>query len=377
MKLIIAAEIFPPDIGGPATYSKKLAGELVKKDWKVKVICYSTNIENDGNSFPVTRILRGQSTLNRYTQYFWNLFKLAKDCDVIYAQGPISSGLPAIIVGFLLSKKVIVKVVGDYAWEQARNSGSTEIGIDEFQKQNLTGKIGILKRIEKFVCQKAYKVIVPSQYLKKIVLGWGVDEKQIEVVYNSVGVSNYTISSEAVKKELILSVGRLVSWKGFEVLIEAVKDLFEVNKDFELKILGSGPDKDKLIKKCENLGISRVPCIKSVPHLDVVDYMSQAGMFVLNTSYEGLSHTILEAFAAGVPVITTNIGGNPELIKDGENGLLVEYNNKEQLKEAILKLYNNPDLRQKFITNSKEVLKKFSFEEMISKTTKVLEQAKK
>ena len=372
MKLVIAAEIFPPDIGGPATYSKVLAEQLSQQGWQVKLICYSIKIENDKYPFTVTRILRGQSTLSRYWQYFWHLLKLAdRDCDLIYAMGPLSSGLPAIIVGFLLSKKVVVKVTGDYAWEQARNLGSTEIGIDEFQKQNLSGKIGWLKKIEKFVCQKAAKVIVPSQYLKKIVSGWEVKENKIEVIYNAFEPKLTDLPKD---KDLIISIGRLVPWKGFDTLINLMLELLEKNPNFRLEIYGSGPQKETLEKSITNLNLKNKTIIKDISHDELMLKLTNAEIFVLNTGYEGLSHTILEAMAAGTPVITTNIGGNPELIKDGENGLLVEYNNKEQLKQAILKLHGSSELRQKFVENSKEVLKKFTLAEMINKTAAVLQK---
>jgi len=372
-KLVIAAEIFPPDIGGPATYSQTIAEELFRQGWKVKLICYSDKIENDPYSFPVVRVLRS-NPLKHYFNYFWHLTRLAKDSDVIYAQGPVSSGLSAVIAGFFLSKKVIVKVVGDYAWEQARNSNQTEIGIDEFQKQDLTGKIGWLRKIEKWVCQKSAKVIVPSQYLRDVVKGWGVDEKKIEVIYNAFEKINIERKKE-VDNNLIVSVGRLVPWKGFDTLIELMPELLKENPNFRLKIFGSGHEEENLKSLIIKYNLKDKVSIEHLNHNDLLKELSDAGIFVLNSGYEGLSHSILEAMGAGVPVIASRVGGNPELINDAETGLLFKYNDKEQLKEAILELYQDPSLRQKFEENPKTVLQRFTFEEMINKTIKVLETA--
>jgi len=101
-------------------------------------------------------------------------------------------------------------------------------------------------------------------------------------------------------------------------------------------------------------------------------YFSLAKAFVLNTSYEGLSHIILEAMQNSVPVITTNVGGNPELITNDLNGLLVEYNNKNELKGAILKVLNDIALQNKFIENSHKELEKFSKEKMLNSLSGVL-----
>ncbi len=379
MKITIAAEIFPPDIGGPATYSEKLARELVRLGHQVSVICYSTKAEAGNYPHKLIRIERGQNTFFRYGRYLVELFRLAWSADVVYTQGPVSSGLPALIVAKIINVKFVVKVVGDYAWEQAMNLGYTEKLIDEFQKESRsggTGKIHWLKKIESWVCKNADRVIVPSAYLKKIVLGWGVPEGNIEVIFNAVD-ADLEFDSEASEsnsdsKNTILSIGRLVPWKGFELLIDLMSELLAINPNFKLVILGSGPLQKVLQAKVEKLGIADKVEIKKVDAKTRDVYLKTAKMFVLNTGYEGLSHTILEAMQAGTPVITTNVGGNPEVVEHEKTGLLVEYNNKEQLKAAILKLYEDKELREKLAENAKKELEKFSFEKMINKTLLVL-----
>lgn len=382
MNLLIAGEIFEPDIGGPATYSKKIATELSGQGWDVKLVCYSNQQQADNYSFKVFRILRSPLKPLHYYKYFKQLKKLAVDADLIYAMGPVSSGKPALKVKQQTGKKLIVKVVGDYAWEQARGSEVTDLGINEFQNKKFGGKIGYLQKIQRQVCQGADRVIVPSQYLKKIVVGWGVDISKISVVYNSATLlhvphqENYSDLSDAVSaksEDLIISIARLVSWKGFSLLIEIMSELVQQNSRFKLLILGDGPEKDYLESKIKGLNLVDNIRIELVDHQTRDKYFARAKMFVLNTGYEGLSHTVLESFAAGVPVITTNVGGNPELIQDGHNGILVEYNNKQQIKDAILKLNDDEGLRQKFVSSSKEILNHFTSEKMITNTITVLE----
>lgn len=371
MKIIIAAEIFSPEIGGPATYSKQLAEQLSQQGWQVKIICYSDKQHSDSYPFEVFRITRSKFKPWHYYKYFKTLKKISADCDIVYAQGPVGSGQPALKVKQQTDKKLVVKVVGDYAWEQARNKGQIKLSIEEFQKQKFSGKIGLLQKIERQVCQAADKIVVPSEYLKKIVSGWGVDESKIEVIYNSFGLK-HLIDKKNVDPNSIISVGRLVDWKGFDTLIELMPDLIKKNEKFKLTIFGDGPEREKLNQLVGKLGLENHVFIAGrIDHQELLSKL-HAGVFVLNTGYEGLSHIILEAMAAGTPVITTKVGGNPEIITDGQNGILVEYNNKDQLKDAILKLHNDDNLRQKFINNSKEVLKKFTFEAMITKTIKVL-----
>lgn len=97
-------------------------------------------------------------------------------------------------------------------------------------------------------------------------------------------------------------------------------------------------------------------------------YLKAFDIFVLPSVKEGLPYTILETMAAGVPIIAANVGGIPEMIKDGENGFLVKPNDYETLAEKILQILEDQKLAQKFINASLEKIKEFSLEKMVSKT---------
>lgn len=355
MRVIIASGIYPPDIGGPATYSQTIAREFGKRGIKIAVVCYSDFVEADKRSsergstqkFEVVRILRKCSKPIRYWLYFWNLLKLAKDADVIYAQGPLAAGLPTMWVSKILRKKFVVKIVGDYAWEQGVNQFGVKDLIEEFQKKKYNSKVERIRKIQKKVVRSTDKVIVPSEFLKKIVKGWGINEKKIEVIYNSFSKPE-KIKSVKLDGEVIISAGRPEPWKGMNTLREIMPDLLKENPKFKLIIA------------------------TKLPHSELMGHFKASTMFVLNSGYEGLSHLVLEAMACGLPVVVSNIGGNPEVVKDGYNGLLVEYNNKKQLKEAILKVWKDRDLQKKFIENGKRTLEKFRLEDMINKTIEAL-----
>jgi glycosyltransferase involved in cell wall biosynthesis len=228
--------------------------------------------------------------------------------------------------------------------------------------------VEILRKIQKFVAKNAAIIIVPSEYLKRVIFKWGIPADKIRVVYNAVEKPRQIFS--AVSRDFILSVGRLVPWKGFGTLIEIMKEL---PKEIKLIIIGSGPEYYNLKFKIENLKLNeQVKLIQQLPHEKLLDYFTKAKIFILNTAYEGLPHVVLEAMAYGAPVIATNVGGNPEVIKNNYNGFLVDYDNKNQLKDAILKLWSDEELRQKFADNSFKESEKFSLDKMIKETIKVL-----
>ncbi len=351
-RVLIATGLYPPDVGGPATYSKILLDELPKKNIGVKILSFG--------------LIRKYPRVLRHTLYFFRALRFARNADAVFAQDPVSVGLPAMLAAKILRKKFLLKIVGDYAWEQYMQKFSISppanwragnfqfSNLEEFQKSRYDFFTEARRFVERFVAKKADFVIVPSEYLKKIVLMWGVPENKIHVVYNSFEIPNVNILKDEARRQLgvsgkvVVSAGRNVPWKGFEALKEAINELKQEIPEIKLFIFHDEP-KEKLFM-----------------------YLRAADVFVLNTAYEGLSHQILEAMALGVPVVTTDIGGNPELIKDGESGFLVDYNDKEALKSRILEILKNPERAKKFSENAKQKAQEFSKERMIKNTIDTL-----
>ncbi len=381
MKICIFTGIFPPDIGGPATYVKRLAEELNNRGFKTCVLTYG-NKETCGAdyNFKVFQVWRKYPKLIKHLLYFLKGLMLAKDSDIVYCQNLFSVGIPGLFVSKILRKKMVVKIVGDYVWEQAITKRGIKDSIDEFQKKKYSLLIELGKVLQSFLANKTDKIITPSFYLKSIVRGWGVPEQKISVVYNAIEpLEGFEISKKeakekiGIKGDIILSIGRLSIWKGFNALVEIMPFLIKENDSFRLVIVGEGEERKNLEKKIENLDLKDVVhLVGRINHKEIPLYFKAADIFVLNSGYEGLSHTILEAMQMGVPIIASNKGGNPELIQDGVNGFLVEYNNKEQIKDVIFKLWKDKNLQEKFVKNSKEKLKYFSFEKMIKNTLEVL-----
>lgn len=364
MKMLIATGVFPPESGGPATYSKVLLDELPRRGIEVEVLPF--------------REVRKYPKIIRHVVYFFITFKHAQKADLVLALDPVSVGLPAALVSWVFRKKFIVKVVGDYAWEQSTQRFGYEGTIEAFQKAELALIPHVMRSVERWVARRAVRVIVPSKYLGGIVREWGIDKKDISVVYNSVepvqvGRKQVIRGLLKFQGELIISSGRLVPWKGFEGLIRVVARLKKSRPNIHLLIVGGGPDADKLEKYAEELGVGDSIIFTSrVENAVALRYMRAADVFVLNTKYEGFSHTLLEAAAVGVPIVTTKIGGNPEFIDEGINGYLVKPDDEAMFEKRITALLDSPDLRAKISGAAKRKTEKFSVKRMVDETEKVL-----
>ena len=123
----------------------------------------------------------------------------------------------------------------------------------------------------------------------------------------------------------------------------------------------------------KNLGLERkVYLVGRKSHEELAVYMAASNMFVLNTGYEGFSHQLVEALAVGVPVITTSAGGNKEVVRDGENALVAEYNNPKSWKGCVLRLYEDRELRDKLSQKNNGVIECYSIGNMIQKTESII-----
>ena len=371
MKVLIAADIFPPQAGGPATYAVALANALHTQGDEVRIL--SLNPDGDTtktrNVHHVTR-----RNMLRYIEYFFMLWKRAVGADLIYAMGPVNAGLPAMIVAKLRRKKFIVKVVGDYAWEQGTQRFGVLDGIDAFQgKSTYRFQVRIFKWIESFVVRHADHVIVPSQYLKKIVTGWGAWEKHISVVYNSVEIPQEVERRAQGDPDAftLISVARLVPWKGMHMLIDVVHALQEEYSNIRLNIVGDGPIFADLKRKTEELKLTEtVQLLGSLPREETLSHIASADCFILNSGYEGLSHVLLEAMMLGTYVLASDKGGNPELISMANSGRIFAYNDHASLKATIREMIVHKD---SLTYPDSDFHKTFAFDHMIAQTRKTLQ----
>lgn len=150
-------------------------------------------------------------------------------------------------------------------------------------------------------------------------------------------------------KPAILSIGRMVEKKGFDTLIRAAGELAASGAEFEVKLVGEGPLMDGLVELCEELGVrNRVRFLGALPHDAVRRELRNCDVFALpcrpapGGDMDGIPLVLMEAMAAGRPVISTRLSGIPELIREG-TGFLTEPEDVSGLAESIRRLLDSPD----------------------------------
>ncbi|MCE9643680.1 glycosyltransferase family 4 protein [Candidatus Parcubacteria bacterium] len=362
MRVLIATGLFPPDIGGPATYSAMLLRELPKRGIAVSVASFGR--------------VRHFPPVIRHIIYFIHLLAAGFSADVIYAQDTMSVGWPAYVANLFLRKRFFVRVPGDHVWEQGVQRFKVTETLDAFPvfSWKWNPYLIFLRKLQFRVVRAAHRVIVPSEYLKRIVETWGVPSSRIAVIYNSYALPSGIEEKAALRERLglegtiIVSVGRLVPWKGFATLTELVPALERFFPDVRLLIIGDGPERRALDKKIRSAHLGdKVSLLGRLPQPVVFNYVRAADLFMLNTSYEGFSHQLVEVMAMETPILTTNVGGNPELITHRESGLLVPYDDRTALLEGAKEVLKDHDLAGKLARNAKERLSAFDESELVER----------
>ena len=155
-----------------------------------------------------------------------------------------------------------------------------------------------------------------------------------------------TISGQDVK---ILTVARLEYVKGVDILLEACRYLMDHNFNFGLSIIGDGSQRTVLEKQMMRLRLdSHVKFFGALPHEIVIEHYSRADIFVLSSRREGIPVSVMEAMATGLPVVAPDVTGLPELIDNGQTGLLVHPADPVAFADAIIELASNPKIYQHF-----------------------------
>ncbi|TML95912.1 MAG: glycosyltransferase family 1 protein [Actinobacteria bacterium] len=269
----------------------------------------------------------------------------ARAADVVYTTGMFGrSSLGAT----LAHRPYVIKLTADPAFERARRRGIVDGNVDEFQHVGGGPAVRVLRLARDAELRRAAHIFTPSAYLRELALTWGVDPARVSVLPNPAPALPVLPPREELRRSFALTgptlafAGRLTAQKSLRVALEALAAV----EDVELLIAGEGDERAALERDVAELGLGdRVRFLGALPRERVVELFAAADASVLSSSWENFPHTVVEALAAGTPVIATATGGVAEVVRDGENGLLVPLADATALGEAIRRYVGDDELR--------------------------------
>jgi len=297
----------------------------------------------------------------------WDFIRL-----ILSTRKVIKKGNPDIVLSFLFYTNIVTGLAVLFL-----NRGFKII----FSERNyppeylLRTHLGWIKKwLMKFTYRKA-DLVIPNSKLTKIALGkyFNVRSDKLKTIYNPIDLEKVIARSheevahpffEDKHSQVIISVGRLVSQKRFDRLLRVFSLVKKLNEKARLIIIGEGELRADLCELAVKLNIQE--------SVDFVGYkanpyawISKADIFVLSSDYEGFPNVLLESMACEIPIISTDCPGPSEIIKNGENGILVRPRDEEGMATAVNALLDNRELREKFAKEGLNRVEEFAIEKIL------------
>jgi glycosyltransferase involved in cell wall biosynthesis len=308
MKILIATGIYPPDIGGPATYAKNLVEEFARRGNKVKVLAFGLE-----KKFPAGL---------RHLLYFFRVIFSLWGADLIIALDTFSVGFPAVLAAKIFGKKIIIRIGGDFLWESYVNKTGDPITLSEFNKNmpklSLWHKVIFI--LSRFIMKNCSALVFNTEWQKDIFeKTYELDSKKSFVIENLYPTKNQ-ISSKASREKIFLWSGRDIKLKNLETLkdafIMAQKESSEIKLEISEKV-----SHDELMEKIKNC------------YAVILPSLSEVG-----------PNFILEAISFGKPFILTKETGLYEKLKNV--GVFADPLDKEDIKNKILFLADDKNYQE-------------------------------
>jgi glycosyltransferase involved in cell wall biosynthesis len=338
MRIVFLTGIWPPDVGGPATHGPDFARFLRDRGHDVRVVTMA-DAEPTERPVPVEAIARGRPFVVRYPQVALAGLRLARRADVVYATATYAAAAAASVGA---RRPLVAKLVSDPAYERARRYGLFSGSLEAFQTTS-DPRVRAVRALRTASLRRARTIVVPSSYLAAIARGWGLDDERIHVLVNPAPPPRDVVP-EPLPPGTFVFVGRLTEQKALTVAFAALARVPAAR----LVLVGDGPERARLEEAALAEGVAdRVQFLGSLSRDDALRYVAGARAALLSSAWENLPHSAVEALAMGTPVVSTSVGGVPEVVHDGENGLLVPPNDSVALAAAMTRVLEDDDLRDR------------------------------
>ena len=345
MRVLVTVGIFPPDIGGPATFVPKIAKYFQDElNYEIEILTLSDNKNSNINDdFSVKRIDRNLPIIYRWLKTIFTIYKLGKNKDLIFVNG---LGTEATIANIFLNKKIIRKIVGDPVWERAYSKAKISESFDEFQVKNYGFSISFQKKVRSFSIKKSDIVVTPSKHLKNFILNLGFKNK-IEIINNGVFIPEENTNIFTNDQINITIVSRLVAHKNIEKIIKAISDLN--SPLINLNIIGDGPELNQLQKiSLESNNKDNIIFHGKLNRDDINHIFLKSDIYIQASNYEGLPHSLLEAMSYGIPVLCTPVGECKEILGNEDRGYILDLPvSKNNIKSKISQIIGEKDIANK------------------------------
>lgn len=333
--LIVAPGL--PLVGGQSVQAARLLSNL-KSENSVKVELQPTN----PRFLPGLQKIKYVRTIVTGVKYISDLFKKIPHFDIIhiYAAGDtgfLISTTPAIVAAKLFGKKTILNY----------HHGGAEEHLKTWRRTALP-TVKLFDRI-----------VAPSGFLVDVFAKFGL---KAQAIFNVVDTENYRFRERKFLRPVFLSNRNFDALYNVGCILRAFALVQKRFPDAELIVAGDGFEHEKLKKLARDLELKNTEFLGSVAQDAMPQLYDRADIYLNSPNIDNMPSSVIEAFAAGTPVVSTDAGGIPFIVEHGETGLLVAKKDHEALAKEAMRLLENQELAQKIIAKARREVLKYSWE---------------
>jgi glycosyltransferase involved in cell wall biosynthesis len=334
MKILLAAGVFYPDVGGPAIHVRKIAERLVIEGFTPLVIAYGDDPHNEKFSFSVKRISRKYPKIFQWLMYFLLLCKEGIDSKLVYAFDPTAAGIPAALAAYVWNKPFIIRIGGDPIWEREAEKGKRLMPITDYYQKKLykVDKPFLYILIQK-VLKRANMIVVYNQFWVNFYnTYYGISLEKMRIVKNPI-FRRETASRDLPQDPVILFAGRFVLYKNLSRILKVFDAVRRSIGKGRLLLIGGGPEKDTLLNLQKTLpSRNEIEFLESLPQQELFVKIKESALAIGPALSEFNPNFILEALSFGKPVLLSrNHGLSIELPEE----FIFDPLNEEELKTKI------------------------------------------
>jgi glycosyltransferase involved in cell wall biosynthesis len=309
-------------IGGQAVQARRLAARLSEESWAdVSLLVVDPQLPGPLRGLQRIKYVR---TVVTSIAYLFSLLRTVPRFDVVHAFSPSYTGfllapVPAMLVGRLFRKRVLINYRSGEAEDHLTRWGWHAIPL----------------------LRLAHAIVVPSGYLVDVFSTFG---------FGAISVLNFLDLDALVYRERSALRPLFLSNRNFEAhynvadILRAFAEIQAQVPDAEMDVLGDGPLRSELHSLSESLGLRNVRFVGAVPSAESARYYDRADVYLNAPTIDNMPNSVIEAFASGIPVVTSDAGGIPYIVRNEENGLLVGMRDPHAIAQAAMRLLHDPTL---------------------------------
>ena len=310
MRILITTGIFEPEAGGPAVYAPNLARMLKVAGADITVVTYSDKANYDFDSeypFRLVRVVRGKSKLRNYLNFLRVVWGEMKHAELVYSLDWIAAGLPVVVAAFFRRRPVVIRVGGDYMWEQKYlESGAEPMPLADFYERGLERRFALLFHIIRFVLHRADHVVFNTDAQRALYKRrYGLGEVRTSVIYNpSPRKDHFNFKRETANHELVFA-GRFIVMKNVTSLIRAFTKA-RLPDSYTLLLIGNGPQESEIRRLTVELGMhKRISIMHALRQQEMYARIKDCRAIILPSWTDISPNQVYEALSFDIPVLVS------------------------------------------------------------------------